>query len=487
MKSKRINSKIVLVFLLLLSLTNTVKAGVPVTGLLICCRGAKGPYLINDKWVAKHDYNDISQVRGILTNIKNAGIKVVMIDMSNASQWTKFKDIFFPMIENIRTVTAELGMEYFILIGANLSQGTKDSLSDIEWIQNLDHLEFWNHPAEIIWKKWAQDSHYRSYGFGDNRKMLNLFWNAVDVDARWEKAPAAHKTYLSYFYRGTHEFNEDYPDTETSGWGYRDVQQNKSGSIRFVSPTSGLHPNSSSFITEQKWKERVDWAAQASHYSIYSSYDDGNDNIQWGINDTKNVTIPGQKYVNDDPYVYYNVVKNKLANKAPQMSFISPKETNFPVGTSLGVTVDATDDGSIANVKLYINDVFVRQEESRRYDWGTANTDNEDPALLNLAAGTYVLRAVATDNNGLTSEKTLTIKVSGILSVKDFEKDAINIYPNPSEDGIFYLNDEMDFEVYDIKGRIIEKKKSSKIIDLSSRSKGIYILKVGKSRMKIIR
>jgi len=64
-----------------------IKAGEPVTGLLICCRGTDmGPFLVNGKWDPNHDYSDINMVRGILQNIKDAGIKIVCIDMTNPSQ-----------------------------------------------------------------------------------------------------------------------------------------------------------------------------------------------------------------------------------------------------------------------------------------------------------------------------------------------------------------------------------------------------------------
>jgi hypothetical protein len=75
------------------------------------------------------------------------------------------------------------------------------------------------------------------------------------------------------------------------------------------------------------------------------------------------------------------------------------------------------------------------------------------------------------------------------LNVSDnrLVEESISVYPNPSEDGIFFLSKEMDYEVYDMQGRrIIDKKEGSKI-DLSARPKGIYILQVGKSTLKIIR
>lgn len=305
---------LLLIFAIILGIhTFKVQAGEPVTGLLICCRGTNmGPFLINGKWEPKHDYGDIEQVRGILSNIRNAGINVVYIDMTNPSQWTRLWDEFKPMIDNIRTVCTEKKMEYFIMIGAVVSDAVRSEKGMPAYIKTVGNLEFWNNQAKYIWENYAQDSHYRTYGFGDNRKMITMFYPGVLVDTLWNGTPDEHKTYLSKFYRGTHEYNQDFQDTPTDGWGYRDKQQSSDGKIRFAAPTKGLHPGSSTYLSQQQWKERVSWAAEAEHYSVFGSYDDTCDNINWGIHETKDVTNPNRKHANDDPYVYYNVVKNKL-------------------------------------------------------------------------------------------------------------------------------------------------------------------------------
>ncbi|WP_108802454.1 G8 domain-containing protein [Aquimarina sp. Aq107] len=99
-------------------------------------------------------------------------------------------------------------------------------------------------------------------------------------------------------------------------------------------------------------------------------------------------------------------------NQSPVVTFTSPVNTTFDIGENLGVVIDASDsDGAIANVRLYINDALVRQENSAPYEWGTANAGNEDPLLLNLSVGTYILRAIATDNTGITATATKNITV----------------------------------------------------------------------------
>lgn len=99
-------------------------------------------------------------------------------------------------------------------------------------------------------------------------------------------------------------------------------------------------------------------------------------------------------------------------NEPPTISFQSPSGNQFEEGDDLGVVVDAKDnDGTIVNVKLYIDDVLVRQESGAPYEWGSANPGANDTTLLNLVEGTYVLKAVATDNNGKNNTVIKTITV----------------------------------------------------------------------------
>ena len=81
---------------------------------------------------------------------------------------------------------------------------------------------------------------------------------------------------------------------------------------------------------------------------------------------------------------------------APQVSFAQPTDGQiFIVGSSLGVVVEAsTPEGSITSVDLYINNTFVRSENTSPYKWGTENSEG-DNQLLNLSAGTYKLKAEA--------------------------------------------------------------------------------------------
>jgi len=128
----------------------------------------------------------------------------------------------------------------------------------------------------------------------------------------------------------------------------------------------------------------------------------------------------GDGYTNIEEYI------NGLfeaESEPPDVTFTRPTETASVEPADLGVVVEATDiDGAIDNVKLYIDDRFVREERQTPYEWGTANTNMRDSLLLGLTAGAYTLRAVATDNQGAEGADTMTVTVEagvvGFSSVK---------------------------------------------------------------------
>ncbi|MCK8524395.1 cellulase family glycosylhydrolase [Aquimarina sp. D1M17] len=112
--------------------------------------------------------------------------------------------------------------------------------------------------------------------------------------------------------------------------------------------------------------------------------------------------------------IIVTVEGNDPVNQSPTVSFLSPSgNLTVDEGYSLYVSVNASDsDGSINNVKLYIDNTFIRQENFDPYEWGHATSPNPDE-VNNLPAGTYTFKAIATDNEGATSETTFILTVSG--------------------------------------------------------------------------
>lgn len=285
-------------------------AGEPVCHLLICCRSNNEGirFEVNGEWLEAHDYGDIEQVKGIMNHIRNAGIRTVIVDMTNPSQWTRFWDEFKPMVDNVAEACSQMDMEFLLFIGAALPEQVKKN-NQID----QDAFTFWNGIAELIKDSWAQHPSYRKYGYGDDRPMLIVFQPS---DMYWDDywaSPPEKKNHLNHFRIGTTQVNDPILPGKTDGWGYRNYSQSSDGKVRFVSPNGGVHPNDPWYrISVEKWKERVEWAREAEHYSVYGSYDDTCDAIHWGIADTRDCSSEIKSYPGHDSKSYYQVVKNAL-------------------------------------------------------------------------------------------------------------------------------------------------------------------------------
>ena len=94
-------------------------------------------------------------------------------------------------------------------------------------------------------------------------------------------------------------------------------------------------------------------------------------------------------------------------------------------GYSLYVNVLYNADASgieLSNVKLFIDNNLVRQENIAPYEWGHDRSPN--PAEVNnLNAGTYTIKAVATDDNGQTLENEFTLTVTRVQVVEEEEEE----------------------------------------------------------------
>ncbi|MCM8536296.1 MAG: Ig-like domain-containing protein [Lentisphaeraceae bacterium] len=98
-------------------------------------------------------------------------------------------------------------------------------------------------------------------------------------------------------------------------------------------------------------------------------------------------------------------------NEAPTINFVTPANNSIiEEGASLYIKANASDsDGSINNVKLYVNGAFIRKENNAPYEWGSPS--QSDAFLKNMAAGSYTLKVEAEDNQGKKSSKTISVTV----------------------------------------------------------------------------
>ncbi|MFD2566403.1 FG-GAP-like repeat-containing protein [Pseudotenacibaculum haliotis] len=90
--------------------------------------------------------------------------------------------------------------------------------------------------------------------------------------------------------------------------------------------------------------------------------------------------------------------------------------------------------------------------------------------------------------NNITPNQSITIQEgNGVLSTDDENFSNLSIYPNPSDDGLFYIKnptqESLNYRVFNILGKELTKGTFSleTSIDLSSFSSGIYLVKVSSS------
>lgn len=62
---------------------------------------------------------------------------------------------------------------------------------------------------------------------------------------------------------------------------------------------------------------------------------------------------------------------------------------------------------------------------------------------------------------------------------------SINVYPNPSKNGIFNLDNAYDWSIFDVVGKKVAEGKGS-AVNLEKQSKGFYFLKIDNKTEKII-
>ncbi|MEM9445468.1 MAG: Ig-like domain-containing protein [Verrucomicrobiota bacterium] len=135
---------------------------------------------------------------------------------------------------------------------------------------------------------------------------------------------------------------------------------------------------------------------------------DRNSNKDYASRSTGNTS---QKQNNQaDKLPVSKIIEDNSANNPPSVAFEDSSTLRLDEGyTSIKIDASASDsDGSIKNVALYINNVLIRSDKKSPYTW----FENKDPGLFGLQAGTYELKAIATDNEGATAEAVATLTVT---------------------------------------------------------------------------
>ncbi|AUC74935.1 cellulase family glycosylhydrolase [Olleya sp. Bg11-27] len=154
---------------------------------------------------------------------------------------------------------------------------------------------------------------------------------------------------------------------------------------------------------------------------------------------TENVVTPSCPVWNIEP-----CIPVAGTNEAPTLSFQSPvNDITLVEGYNLQIEVIANDtDGTIDNVKLFIDNNLVRQINVTTYKWGHSESPNTEE-LNGLLEGTYIFKAVATDNEGASSETQFTLTV--IAEQNPSESCNFN---TPSQNGLENFNAKQFSNVY---------------------------------------
>jgi len=170
-------------------------------------------------------------------------------------------------------------------------------------------------------------------------------------------------------------------------------------------------------------------------------------------------------------------------NESPFVSISSPTKGNsYTAPATVTIDINASDpDGSITKVELFNGSVKLYEITDAPYSF----------ALKDLPAGSYELKAVATDNlNAHATSSYLSLIVIPNLEARDY----FNLYPNPT-DGRFSIEftslldaDIFTFSVIDLIGKTVyreelTKEESSHRFDLSHLQSGIYIVMISTNKI----
>lgn len=142
--------------------------------------------------------------------------------------------------------------------------------------------------------------------------------------------------------------------------------------------------------------------------------------------------------------------------------------------------------GSVRNIKLYINDTLIRQENDAPYKW--CYNDSIDPKLNHMKEGVYKIKFLADVNcSNHTVEKTISLVVKNHINNSETNKDTLNqnikIHPNPLKNNLIidYAGDFSNLEInlFDFSGRKTTNTiTNNKNIDVSNISAGLYIVSI---------
>ena len=175
------------------------------------------------------------------------------------------------------------------------------------------------------------------------------------------------------------------------------------------------------------------------------------------------------------------VTPPSVNNQPPTVTISNPSKGNkFITPTDIQIEVTASDpDGTISKVELYNGTVKLVELTTSPYSY----------TWKGVNAGTYQLKAVATDNLNATATASMVEFTVGEKTKYDANSEIINLYPNPNNGNfnIEFLDPEKteksEIIISDLGGKqiyhvTISAEEITKQFDLANIRSGMYIMTV---------
>ena len=204
-------------------------------------------------------------------------------------------------------------------------------------------------------------------------------------------------------------------------------------------------------------------------------------------------------FENDTRKSYSNAIGDIDNDGKPDVVVSNDSETNFLFNnnsTNTNNWIKIQLEGTIGNKDGIGNRIEVFAGGTSQYRYTLCGegylSQNSSKEFIGLGTATSIDYIKVTWNHSGVVEiieqvainQSITIQENnGILGNAFFSFESMKIYPNPSDDGVFYIrkntnNENIKIAVYTIKGQLLFSKANEGSFNLSSYEKGIYIVKV---------
>ena len=206
----------------------------------------------------------------------------------------------------------------------------------------------------------------------------------------------------------------------------------------------------------------------------------GNDTSGYRSEKDVDLALGGTGYVSTSiaggEYTRYTIHVTEAGIYHMDINFKTAASSTRPVAAAI-LKSDLTSSTSLFSVTGSSSGII--NTNGNYVDWSTPS--------FNLQEGTWVLEFQIPSGGAGPNYDYFTLVKEVDLSVNLFDKtkDEIIVYPNPSNEGVFYLKTDSKWVVYDLTGVKIASG-AGKIIDISKFSKGNYIVKTGNSSKMVI-